>query len=417
MKRKNGIISCLICLFVLLLPIIPGKFSLGGIQLDGDTILGSIFLIYFLKLIFDSKCRHRFLKGMNDFFHDYLGIAIFVMFLVMLFSIIYAADKKTALSESIRFATYIALFFILRNEILSEDEVYNILNMYIFTDMVVSIIGIICWILRIGEVQNYSYGTAVRIESTLQNSNNYGMFLIVAVFPLLMVMFKERDKKKKIYYAFCTALVFVNIILTQSRNAWIAFAIGIVILGLSFSVKYMLIFILGGGWVVFIPRIFDRIKHMGDMSQNASRIKLWGVAVEIIKAHPLLGVGNGNYMKYYDKFKKKYNYIYYQTSPKTHPHNSFLKIQCELGILGTAAFVVLWASVFKKIYSFIKNCENGFFRNFYSGFFISVICLISMNIFDSFLSAPKCVTFFWLLLGTMEALSRIKKENTINYTL
>lgn len=417
MKRKNSIISSLICLFVILLPLIPSKFSLGGIQFDGDTILGAIFLIYFLKIIFNSECRYRFKRGMNDFFHDYLGIVIFILFFIMMLSTVYAVNKKVAVSESIRFATYMALFFILRNEILSEDEAYNILNMYIFTNMVVSIIGIVCWILRIGEIQRYSYGTAVRIESTLQNSNNYGMFLIVAVFPLLMVMFKERDKKKKIYYAFCAALVFINIILTQSRNAWIAFAIGIIILGLSFSIKYMLIFILGSGWVVFIPRIFDRIEHMGDMNQNASRIKLWGVAVEIIKAHPLLGVGNGNYMSVYDKFKKKYNYIYYQTSSKTHPHNSFLKIQCELGVLGTAAFIALWISVFKKIYLFIKGYKNGFFKNFYSGFFISVICLISMNIFDSFLSAPKCVTYFWLLLGTMEALSRIKKEGTINYTI
>lgn len=414
MKRKNSIISCLICLFVILLPIIPSKFSYKGVQLDGDTILGVIFLVYILKILFDKKCRYRFVRGMNDFFHDYFGIAVFLMFVAMMISVEYAVNKKVAVSESIRFVTYAALFFILRNEILSEDEVYNIINVYIFTNMVLSIIGIVCWFLRIGEIQRYSYGTAVRIESTLQNSNNYGMFLVLAIFPVLMIMFKEKEKSKKIYYAVCSALIFINIILTQSRNAWIAFAIGIVILGLSFSLKYMLIFILGSGWVIFIPRVFDRVKHMGDMSQNASRIKLWGIALEIIKAHPVLGVGNGNYMSVYDKFKKKYSHIYYETSSKTHPHNAFLKVQCELGIFGTVAFIALWASALKKIYMFIKNYKDGFFKNFYSGFFISVICLISMNIFDSFLSAPKSITYFWLLIGIMEALSRIKTENAVN---
>jgi putative inorganic carbon (HCO3(-)) transporter len=71
------------------------------------------------------------------------------------------------------------------------------------------------------------------------------------------------------------------------------------------------------------------------------RLAHWQAAVEMVRAHPWLGVGFGNYEAAYPQYRLM-NWIH----PLGHAHNYYLNILAETGFLGTAAYLFFWAAVF-----------------------------------------------------------------------
>ncbi|OFI05795.1 O-antigen ligase [Clostridium acetireducens DSM 10703] len=404
MNFRRNIISFLIYLYIILLPLIPSKFKYKNIPFNGDIILALIILLYVFQLVFLKETRKRFIEGIKDLTKDYFNISIIILLFIMYLSIGYASSRTLAIKETFRFTTYIALYFIIKYEISSKRIIDNIIRCYISVSLLISFIGVYQYIGGKGFVQKHGSETLVRIVSTLENSNNVGMFFILAVFPLIMLTLYEKEIKKKIFYGLTSFLFFINIILSFSRNAWLGFAIGCFILVLIYSIK--LLFLFGGVGILalFLPPVFSRIKQIDDMSQNISRIKLWKTASIMIKDNPIFGVGNGNFAALYDSYITKYPDLRYCSYKVYHPHNIFLKIQSELGIIGLVGFIGMIISIGFKLKKFINIIKDNFYKAFYSGVVASMVAFLFMNIVDNFFSAPKVIAYFWIILSISDNL-------------
>lgn len=413
MNNSRKILSVLILLYIIVLPIFPGKYNFKDIPFNGDVVLALIILIYLISIIIHKDSRKRFIEGCKDFFTSPLSLFIFAIVCVMGVSVTYAMDKKIAISETVRFGTYAILFFIIKYELNERKIIKNILRTYFITTGIIGVIGIVEYFLGIGFIQKSETGIRNRIFSTMENSNNLGMFMILIIFPLIMLFLNEKERKDKYIYGALSLIALTNIILSYSRNAWLGFLIGLMVLALIYSWKIIL-GVLGIGTVsIFIPSIFNRLKEFTDISQNMSRVKLWDIALLMIKDHPLKGVGNGNYRVLYDTYKLKLNKkIEYYPSENFHPHNIFLKIQSEIGILGLISFLGILICVFKDIITFIKN-EKGFYSDFYKGFLASFVAFLSMNFIDNFFSAPKVIAFFWILVAVLEGIKYREKVGVL----
>ena len=138
-----------------------------------------------MKILFSRNTRARFNKGIKNFFTDYLTIALLILSFIMLISILYSADKKIAINESARFISYVVLFFILKYELQDKRTINNIIKTYIFVCFLVFSIGII---------KNV---TTIRLESTLENSNNLAAFAIFINFPFHRFMYRAKGNYKK----------------------------------------------------------------------------------------------------------------------------------------------------------------------------------------------------------------------------
>ncbi|MDV3425937.1 MAG: O-antigen ligase family protein, partial [Bacillota bacterium] len=232
--------------------------------------------------------------------------------------------------------------------------------------------------------------------------NNLGMYFVFAVFPFLLLLIKEKNRKNKLIYSMLTLLSLVNIIFSYSRNALIGFAVGITVLIAVFGIRYLFLTIIPALFVFFIPSLSNRIKDISDVSQNLSRIKLWTLAGLIIKDHPILGIGNGNFGKYKNDYP--INFAEYNITEVYHPHNAFLKAYCELGLIGLISFTGMIVSSFFVLHKFIKNQGNNFYNWFYTGVFISLFAMVFMNLIDSFFSAPKVIVYYFIVMGVCEGI-------------
>lgn len=403
MNKLRKIFIFILYLYVIALPLLPSKYKFKGIPLDGDSILALLILIYLLKILIDKESRDKFLKGLKIFFRDYLNVFIFLWIFMMYISVFYAKDKSLALSETVRFTTYAVLFYIIKYDVNEKKILDNIIKLYILVSMLIGSISIVQSFEGLGTISKGRLIDLNRVASTLENANNLGVFFVLIIFPLLILFIKERNKLKKSIYLIFVLISLFNIVMSGSRNAILALIIGILSLIMMYSFKFILVLVIGGGAALFIPQTSSIIRALGTKLQDPSRIKLWEIALYIIKDHPVLGVGNGNYRTYYPEYEKKVPNLYYKAHDNFHPHSIYLKAQSELGILGLISLVGLMVSSVIKVLYFSLKVEDKFYKYFYKGFTASIIAFIFMNSIDNFFSAPKVIAYFWILLAVAES--------------
>ncbi|KZL93732.1 O-antigen ligase family protein [Clostridium magnum] len=403
---------CLICLYIIILPLIRSEVEIAGQKL-ADVILALIILSYLVQLVICKESISKFIDGIKDFFTSYLSIFMSILALMMLISVSYAVDKSLALSESIRFIVYIIIYFIIKYDLNSKKCTIGMIKSYIFSTLILCLFGVYQYFTGYGLEgkfrENYGY-LRYKITANMDNPNNLAAFLILAIFPMIMLAIYEKEKIKKIFYIILSTLIFTNLILTGSRNAIIGIMVGVVILAIVYSFRLVILMALLGGISIFIPVIRTRLMAITDKTQNESRVYLWEIAKKMIKDHPLFGVGNGNYATLHDKYTEIYpQFKFYMDIKAT--HNSYLKIESELGIIGGISFIGILISALIQVKKFISTTQDEFYKFFYTGFLASMISFYVMNISDNLFFVPKTTSYFWILLAISQGIMFRVKSN------
>lgn len=415
MTFLDKLIVGLIYIFIALLPIVPDKLKYKNIPISTDLLLGVIIILFLLKSLLIGKNRRRFFDSIKDFFHDYSLVFMFILFLVMLISVSYAYDKHMALKETARFLSYICLLFMLKYNGNTKKANEIFIKLYVVICSYLCLYGIVQYFTGFGlngKFTGYKY-TKERVAASLNNPNSFAAFLILGFFPIFMLMLNEKKKSKKLFLLLVCSLMVVNIIFTGSRNALIGFFIGFLMLVILYSRKiiYYLLVLIPTAFI--IPQTRVRILGLSDSTQNNSRIKLWETAIKMIKNNPIFGVGNGNYVSLYDTYVKRYPELVYPDYKEFASHNSYLKVQSELGIAGTVSFISFLYFAFKKVYDYIKVSTDNMFKSFFTGFLASFAAFLVMNLSDNLFFVPKATTFFWLLFGICQSLQFIDTKKLV----
>jgi O-antigen ligase len=119
-----------------------------------------------------------------------------------------------------------------------------------------------------------------------------------------------------------------------------------------------------------------------------TRKKMWLDAIEIGMSSPLLGVGLNNYINYQTSNVQKIKfYSIFSNKNSTiqvfdDPHNLFLSIFSQTGIIGFLIFIYIFTYFFKQDYFFLKNVLSK------NRVYIKKILLLKISLIIS----------FWLLI-------------------
>ena len=143
--------------------------------------------------------------------------------------------------------------------------------------------------------------------------------------------------------AVAAALAFAAVLVTFDRAGWLALlAAAVVLVAFAPRARRLLLPLLAAAALLgaLDPGVRARFRSSFDARANADRIFIWQRAKEIIRDHPLAGIGFANYPRvcpaYYDRIDPSF-------PMRTWAHNSELDLLAELGPLGLLAF--LWVVV------------------------------------------------------------------------
>ncbi|MBS4913663.1 MAG: O-antigen ligase family protein [Veillonella sp.] len=196
----------------------------------------------------------------------------------------------------------------------------------------------------------------------------------------------------------------------QSRASWLLLAFTP-----FFSMKYwrknkyfliacIILFAIIGGYIASSPAMQNRILSTTNTTtdrSNADRIVVWESASMMIKDHPILGVGPGEFSNVYNAHYK----LPEVTQNMIHTHNNFIQVTVESGVLGFLAFLILFGYI-----------EISAFRNTLKGNPYAYIRLAATTFFllfgliDYTFDASAIMKLYWYYVAISLSLETLPKE-------
>ena len=237
------------------------------------------------------------------------------------------------------FLKFCVLFFLIVNVIDTEKDLREVMWVLIMVS--------VCMVLY----HYYHYKTGWRSIFVVPNfgtlNRNGFAITLASLVPFAYVFLRERKPILiKGLLAFSLFFFIVGIILTYSRGGFLALCIALASLILYDRSKARPIFLVLILSALIIPRLsekyFNRISTIINYHQEASamiRVATNKAALNMVKRHPLFGVGAGNFP--YTFFDYTPDDLKKWVEPGINSHNLTLQVASETGIIGLVIFLLL----------------------------------------------------------------------------
>ncbi|MCS7180689.1 MAG: O-antigen ligase family protein, partial [bacterium] len=405
---ENKFFSYILCILIFFRFIFDGMtYPIFNLIFTISIILIFIFFV-FLRL---SELKITFLE-----------IFIFLFLIFSLLSTFLSEIKGTGIRYNTTIATYLCLFFLVRN-IIKERKI--LINTLMCATLIITSYGIYqrFWgfeitrkslmenpelFLHYSEFLKYLSPTFIdrlksnRIFSTFVYPNIYASFLI-SLMPLLFFIFV---KEYKSYYGFFSIFLFIlcllNLIFTESMGGILIFFFIFHLIFLQFIleerkfkkfVPYVLIF-------EFILLIIGyQLKILPHIHSLLDRIGYWKASLKVVLLRPIIGVGPENFRYYFLKFKLP------EGLETAHAHNLLIEILVENGVIGLFLFCVF---IFNLLLDFWKNQMEILNR----GIFYLLISFFLHNLIDFNFYDPSVAILFFIFGSPFE--QKVKKVYSYN---
>jgi len=252
----------------------------------------------------------------------------------------------------------------------------------------------------------------------LVHPNFYGAFLIVS----MPIWFFAVDHLRRAFHRLlgqaAILLGFVGLLFTYSRSAWSGMLMGLgsqVIMHpptlrrlLLFTVLFVVVAqalafsLTGEGFVELIQIRFEQLQRSG----YSSRPAIFATAMEVLRAHPLIGVGGGAF--------SWYSAGAWEGGWLLHAHNVFLTYACEFGIPAAVTYLILIFSLIfiagKNIRRLVHTPGYGFLAQ---GTFAGVLALTVQFMFEHILMSRDVGYALYGAAAVILGLDRFCGEGTL----
>jgi putative inorganic carbon (HCO3(-)) transporter len=259
---------------------------------------------------------------------------------------------------------------------------------------------------------------AGRAESGFALPDILAQFFVLTV-PVAIVMGCSERGLLRIVLLVCAALGAVGIALTLSRGGLIGFAIALVLIAMWQPARKVMgiaiLGLLGFGLTGTGPfassqasTLVARLSTIGSGSGTDPRHFIWHFTPGIIEAHPLIGVGAGQFPFYSIKVPGG---TLYEGEPVPHAHNLALQLAAETGILGLTAFLAFLAFLFYAAAKALR-ARSGEIRPETVAIGVSLVGFLVANFFDYGFTENQIMELLMLYAGALIALQRSRRRES-----
>ena len=271
---------------------------------------------------------------------------VIIFTLITLISVIGSIDVEYSL-KIIKKYTLISvfLFFAIVNNVQDLKDVKILLFALMISTGVFSLLALIDY-----SMFEPSFGSRLRFRYLDRNLGRFAKFYDLVIPINLALIFITKDNIKKVLFTLALLLSIITILLMQMRGSYVVIFLAVLAIAFVYRKKlFVFILIIPFFVAIMMPsnmatRAQEMFKFGGYLKSDGVlnyRTEAWKGAVRIIKENPVLGLGVGK--SNFGKTVKKFNDL---NIPYDHAHNTILQIAAELGLVGLAAFLWLFGSVF-----------------------------------------------------------------------
>ena len=401
--------------FISILYILIPVFLISGPFLsDLSLVLIDIFFLSFVII-----------KKKYNFFDNFFFKLFLIFYFFLLLSAIFSSNLELSLIKTIPYIRF-GIFFLAINFLLKKSN-----NIKIYLSKVYKVLMLIFIILLIDSIFQFIFHKniiGIQIDDTKRVSSFFGDELIMGSFVLRFSMILTGllfflEKKKK-YFFYVIIISFILIILSSERTAFFLFIIFNLILFFKFRLFKNNLLIIFFGFLVLLPFIQNKyssdrlfkmtIEQFVDKNDNLifftpTHNALYKTSINIYKDYPIFGSG----LKTFRFECKKDKYKSSELGCGTHPHNIYLNILSETGIIVFLFFLFLYAYICFRLIKLFLTKLNTNYKKFefvlYLSLFINFFPLApSGNFFNNWLSI---IFYYTIAIITWLNSNKYEKNN------
>jgi len=267
-----------------------------------------------------------------------IGI-LFLMIPFSLFSMFNSSDIIVSVAHLLRFIGWISVYILMYNLVKTRNDVKKVMMALILSAVIPLIIGY--YQLFTGTGWYEELRKIRRLSSVFGQPDTCGLFFSIIFFITLSLFMQTKELRRRIIFLLAMSSILVIIVYTYHRGSQYGMMLGI--LTMSFFYKKILkiviplIFLV---CIVFYSEISNRIIDLFVVPEYTtgssldSRFFLWGLVLNLMQEHPIIGWGMGTADQV---IKNKYSIL-------AMPHNDYLRLAVEIGIFGLLLYTsfIIW---------------------------------------------------------------------------
>lgn len=413
-----------------------------------------LYLATFFSLIkyLFNKARPNWRNPLIEWFAIYLVVALISFFLNDYRSLIWLAGMRQLLR-------FVAIFFLVIFENYDEEILKQIMYVGLGVVVVEAIFGIVQYFAG-GRLDNYlffdqafNYGGNLgdegiqefwakgqRVFATLGRYDRLGSFLVSGFLMMFPWIYYVKDKSQKLLLRGGLFLVAVAIVLTYSRASWLAFVVGILVvgyyvwndrrvlrlglwtIGILASVLALLVITRGFGAAAvdqanqtLSGRTLEAVSYYSWQQSYEGYGRIFFIIntpLMVTRYYPIFGVGPGNYGSGAaaalgnDLFYNRLHLPFGIQNTYGQIDNNWWSILGETGILGLLCWVGIFSELIIGSIFIFKKSDEPFERVFGGGFVGVCVGLMIMGFFGPYFEFRALMFYFWLWAGMMICLWR-----------
>jgi len=244
-----------------------------------------------------------------------------------------------------------------------------------------------------------------RIHGVYGSPNNLGLFLGRIVPILAAIALFGGSLRRRAIYCLIGLPVVLCLYLTYSRGAWLlGLPAAFTFLGLMRGKRAVLISLL----VILVIALSllpligtERLASLFNTQSGTTflRLKLWQGSLNMIRDHPLFGVGLDNFLYQY-----RTRYVLpeaWEELDLSHPHNIVLDYWTRLGILGVIAIGWLLFAFFRKALRLYRQLADRDLKALLLGLMASMVAFLAHGLIDNSYFLVDLAFVFFLTLGVV----------------
>jgi len=342
----DSLIRALLFVYALTFPI---SFAAGNFCIDAALILGAVRVF----------CQR------TDLQMDRKIISVICLYGLMLLCSAIRADHLNAGFHQ----AYTAIYYMLPPFLLAQLFILPQRRLYYLGLMLLAILASALY--AYFQALHGFYRPAGFIDR-LELAGNITQMLPVLTLLLCETASPKNNLRIRLMSAAAILLFTAALILNGTRGAWLAIGLTLLLYLLHYILtarkSYMLVsiflcvLVLSAGALSVLPETRERMLSIASPTDysKVTRFAMWDSASRMFADHPLIGVGLGNY---YDLYRNQYfDPVPWEKAGNgpdglthKHPHNIFLYLLAETGVVGFSSFLLLIGVVFRHFYSLLQT--------------------------------------------------------------
>lgn len=348
------------------------------------------FLAWTLALLLGYRPHYK--KGMLE-----------LAFLLLLGSQLISSLFSSHILESllgVRDLFFVCIVYLFATVTRTERRMREFVYLFIFSASLMSLYGLI-----------QSAMGVYRITAAQSTPLTFSGILTIAFSMGFSFVLFGASRKERIIFGPLLALIFAALTLSYTRSSWIAVFCAILFIGILRS-KWLVVGLLLFTAIAFLlaphplksraMSIFDPRRPSAHM-----RIILLKTSPQVVKDHPIIGVGMMDLLPIYDKYVYPRLPENLKKERHGHFHNNFAQVAVQTGILGLTIYLFLMFNVVRSEWGGYRAAGDRFMKSISLGSLAAFIGFFIFGMFEYNFGDSEVIMLLWFTLGLSLACRRL----------